>query len=259
MYLYGKFDVTWTANCGDHWVCTVEECCVSLSGSSGTIWEQPRNSARQRPDALQKPLNRPIWEFCVSMSWNEALVSHSPLTTHSIGNCQSWRMWHVMIDPSTARSAFDPGSVSELHHIESVLTRAFADAHHFTAVVTGQDFHTPMTDTGHVTTLWISTVVAGLLGEVYVAETNDAVLFHFSNLHALRRLSPEQQQHALGPLMATFNANLQKWWGEVLEVFSKIGFEMMPKGNGGKDDCCETYTGVDGSTFKMWVMARGSG
>ncbi|KAJ7808488.1 hypothetical protein B0H13DRAFT_2385837 [Mycena leptocephala] len=211
-----------------------------------------------------------------------------------------------------------------------------ASNHHFTAVVTGHDIHTPMTDNGHVTALWISTVVAGLLGgEVYVAETNDAVkkiigcAVWFGPGNTLYD-TPEQQQHALGPLMATFNANLQKWWGEVflpkygafvnsalvnsalgtgvkhnswhlqtlgvdpeyqqqgaatllvnaivekarrtgarlcaevdtdlrLEVFSKIGFEMMPKGNGGKDDCCETYTGVDGSTFKMWVMARGSG
>ncbi|KAJ7847209.1 hypothetical protein B0H13DRAFT_1907403 [Mycena leptocephala] len=170
-----------------------------------------------------------------------------------------------------------------------------------------------MTDTGHVTVLWIFTVVAGLLGgAVYVTETKDAVKRLLDAPSGLapeipctirRRLSPEQQQHALGPLMATFNANLQKWWGEVflpkhgifvdsalgtgvkhnswhlqtlgvdpeyqqqgaatlllnavvekarrtgatfcaevdtdlhLEIFSKFGFEMMPKGKGGKDDC----------------------
>ncbi|KAJ7862702.1 hypothetical protein B0H13DRAFT_1638543 [Mycena leptocephala] len=78
-----------------------------------------------------------------------------------------------------------------------------------------------MTDTGHVTALWISTVVAGPLGgEVYVAETNDAVkkiigcAVWFGPGNTLYD-TPEQQQHALGPLMATFNANLQKWWGEV--------------------------------------------
>ncbi|KAJ7107817.1 hypothetical protein C8R44DRAFT_804263 [Mycena epipterygia] len=233
------------------------------------------------------------------------------------------------IDPSTALSASDPGSVPEFHDIESVLTKAFTEDH-FTAVVTGHDPHAPVTDTSHITALWVSTVVAGLLGgEVYVAETDDAAkkiigcAVWFGPGHTLYD-TQEQQQYALGPLMASLDANVQKWWGEVflpkygtfvdsalgagvkhnswhlqtlgvdpeyrqkgaatllvnaivkkasptgammcaevdtdlhLEIFSKIGFEMMPKGKGGKDDCCETYTGVDGNTFQMWVMARGS-
>ncbi|KAJ6609541.1 hypothetical protein B0H10DRAFT_2438495 [Mycena sp. CBHHK59/15] len=240
------------------------------------------------------------------------------------------------IDPSTALSASDLGSVPEFPHIESVLTKAFTEGasssvvDHFTAVVTGHDPHVPVKDTSHITALWISTVVAGLLGgEVYVAETNDAdkniigCAVWFGPGHTLYD-TPEQQQQALGPLMASFDANLQKWWGEVflpkygtfvdsalragvkhnswhlqtlgvdpeyrqqgaatllvnvivekasltgallcaevdtelhLEIFSRIGFEMMPKGKGGKDVCCESYIGVDGNTFKMWVMARGS-
>ncbi|KAJ6602776.1 hypothetical protein DFH09DRAFT_828534, partial [Mycena vulgaris] len=66
-----------------------------------------------------------------------------------------------------------------------------------------------------------STVVAGLLGgEVYVAETNDAAkkiigcAVWFGPGHTLYD-TYEQQQHALGPLMASFDANLQKWWSEV--------------------------------------------
>ncbi|KAJ7107806.1 hypothetical protein C8R44DRAFT_680563 [Mycena epipterygia] len=233
------------------------------------------------------------------------------------------------IDPSTALSASDPGSVPEFHDIESVLTKAFTEDH-FTAVVTGHDPHAPVTNTSHITALWVSTVVAGLLGgEVYVAETDDAAkkiigcAVWFGPGHTLYD-TQEQQQYALGPLMASLDANVQKWWGEVflpkydvfvdsalgagvkhnswhlqtlgvdpeyrqkgaatllvnaivekasptggmmcveaetelnLEIYSRMGFEIMPKGKGGKDDCCETYSGVDGSTFRMWVMARGS-
>ncbi|KAJ7264199.1 hypothetical protein C8J57DRAFT_1332048 [Mycena rebaudengoi] len=43
-----------------------------------------------------------------------------------------------------------------------------------------------------------------------------------------------------------------------LEIYSRLGFEIMPKGKGGKEDCVETFTGVDGNTFPMWAMARNS-
>ncbi|KAF8157306.1 hypothetical protein K438DRAFT_340595 [Mycena galopus ATCC 62051] len=233
------------------------------------------------------------------------------------------------IDPSTAFSASDPGSVPESHQIESVLTKAFAEDH-FSAVITGHNPHAPVTDTSHITSLWRSTVVAGLLGgEVYVAETKDTTkkiigcAVWFGPGHSMYD-TPEQQQHALGPLMASFDAKLQKWWGEMflpkyesfvecalgagvkhnswhlqtlgidpeyqrkgvatllvnaivekagtigatmcveaetelnIKIYSRMGFQLMPKGNGGKNDCCEIYTGVDGNTFDMWIMARNS-
>ncbi|KAJ7809932.1 hypothetical protein B0H13DRAFT_2384885 [Mycena leptocephala] len=120
---------------------------------------------------------------------------------------------------------------------------------HFTAVVAGHDPHTPMTDTGHVTVLWISMVVAGRLGAAVVTETKDAVkkiigCVWFGPGNTLYD-TPEQQQHALGPLMATFNANLQKWWGEVF--LPKHGtFVDSPSGTGVKHNSWHLQTlGVD--------------
>ncbi|KAJ7191856.1 hypothetical protein GGX14DRAFT_32079 [Mycena pura] len=43
-----------------------------------------------------------------------------------------------------------------------------------------------------------------------------------------------------------------------LKIYSRMGFELMPRGKGGKDDCFDCYTGVNGKTFKMWVMERRS-
>ncbi|KAJ7491483.1 hypothetical protein B0H11DRAFT_2229010 [Mycena galericulata] len=53
------------------------------------------------------------------------------------------------IDPSTSLWVTSPGSVPEFHHIESVLTKAFTEDH-FTAIVTGQHHHAPVTDTNHI-------------------------------------------------------------------------------------------------------------
>ncbi|KAJ7642430.1 hypothetical protein DFH06DRAFT_1214735 [Mycena polygramma] len=235
------------------------------------------------------------------------------------------------IVPGPGFSAADPKALPELHGIESVLTKAFAEDH-FTAVVTRQANTTaPPTDTTRITALWMSTVVAGLLaGEVWIAETNGSdtdkkivgCAVWFGPGHTLYD-TEEQQNYSLGPLMAQFDEDLQKWWGGVflpkyttfvnaalgpeenvkhnswhlqtlgvdpayrqqgaarllvdaiaekgvmmcaevdtelhVEIFGKMGFEIMPKGKGGKDDCCETYVGVDReSSFRMWVMARGS-
>ncbi|KAJ7123577.1 hypothetical protein C8R44DRAFT_670175 [Mycena epipterygia] len=41
-----------------------------------------------------------------------------------------------------------------------------------------------------------------------------------------------------------------------IEVYTKLGFEIMPKGKGGRDDCKEIITGVIGNTSPMWVMVR---
>ncbi|KAJ7493618.1 hypothetical protein FB451DRAFT_446349 [Mycena latifolia] len=41
-----------------------------------------------------------------------------------------------------------------------------------------------------------------------------------------------------------------------IEVYTKLGFHMMPKDKGGRDECKTTYTGVKGHSFSMWVMAR---
>ncbi|KAJ7652389.1 hypothetical protein DFH06DRAFT_1206014 [Mycena polygramma] len=235
------------------------------------------------------------------------------------------------IVPGPGFSAADPKTLPEFHGIESVLTKAFAEDH-FTAVVTGQAFNAALTDTTRITALWMSTVVAGLLaGEVWIAETNESdtdktqivgCAVWFGPGHTLYD-TEEQQKYSLGPLMAHFDEQLQKWWGGVflpkytnfvnvalgpeenvkhnswhlqtlgvdpafrqqgaarllvdsiaekgvmmcaevdtelhVEIFVRMGFDIMPKGKGGKDECCETYVGVDGeSSFRMWVMARGA-
>ncbi|KAJ7471679.1 hypothetical protein B0H11DRAFT_2039523 [Mycena galericulata] len=40
-----------------------------------------------------------------------------------------------------------------------------------------------------------------------------------------------------------------------LEIYGKLGFVIMPKGKA-RDDSKAVYTGLDGNTFSMWVMAR---
>ncbi|KAJ7493674.1 hypothetical protein FB451DRAFT_1215096 [Mycena latifolia] len=231
------------------------------------------------------------------------------------------------LDLSTALSTGDPGSLPEFGEIESVLAKAFT-GDVFTAVVTAHD--PKGADTSHIGPFWMSTVVAGLLGgEVYVAETNDeekkivGCAVWFAPGHSMYD-TEAQQKHALEPLMASFNEELQHWWHAVflprydsfvdsalgtgtkhnswhlqtlgvdpqyqrkgaatllvntvvekarisgaqlcveleedvnIEVYSRLGFEMMPKGKGGRNECCDTFTGVDGNTFRMWVMARDS-
>ncbi|KAJ7703880.1 hypothetical protein B0H17DRAFT_1003148 [Mycena rosella] len=137
------------------------------------------------------------------------------------------------LDPSSAFPPSNPGSLPEIHAVESVLSKAFSGgkcrimAHPntdaipdiFTAVVTAHDPNG--LDTGHVGPFWVSTVVAGLLGgEVYVAETNDAerkiigCAVWFGPGHSMYD-TEEQQKHALGPLMASFDDKLQHWWHAV--------------------------------------------
>ncbi|KAJ6525879.1 hypothetical protein DFH09DRAFT_995975 [Mycena vulgaris] len=230
------------------------------------------------------------------------------------------------LDLSTALSAADPGSLPEIPDIESVLSKAFT-GDPFTAVVTAHDPNG--TDTSYIGPFWISTVVAGLLGgEVYVAETNDAerkivgCAVWFSPGHSMYDTEP-QLQHALGPLMASFDERLQTWWHDVffpqydrfvisalgagvkhdswhlqtlavdpqyqrrgaatllvntvvekaslsgqklcvevqkavnIEVYSRLGFKIMPEGKGEKESC-DQFTGVEGKSFSLWVMARGS-
>ncbi|KAJ7161213.1 hypothetical protein C8R46DRAFT_1106739, partial [Mycena filopes] len=98
--------------------------------------------------------------------------------------------------------------------VEGVLSRAFT-GDLFTAVVTGHALDDP--DTAYIGPFWKSTVVAGLLGgEVYVAETVDTkkiigCAVWFGPGHTMYD-TPEQQQHSLGPLMGSFDKDLQAWW-----------------------------------------------
>ncbi|KAJ7703883.1 hypothetical protein B0H17DRAFT_1326670 [Mycena rosella] len=230
------------------------------------------------------------------------------------------------LDPSTAVSMSDPGSLPEIHNVESVLSKAFT-GDRFTAVVTGHGLSE--TDTSHIGPFWLTTVVAGLLGgEVYVAETNDTerkiigCAVWFGPGHSLYD-TEAQQQHSLVPLMAMFDDKLQHWWhtvflptydnmvasgigpdtkhnswhlqtlgvdlqyrrkgaatlllntvikkaklaGDKLSVelenevnfalYEGVGFELMPKGKA-RDECSESFTGITGDTFRMWVLAQDS-
>ncbi|KAJ7661933.1 hypothetical protein DFH06DRAFT_1325259 [Mycena polygramma] len=226
------------------------------------------------------------------------------------------------LDPSTAIDASDPGSLPEMNEVEGVLGRAFT-GDLFTALVTGHNPADP--DNSYIGPFWKTTVVAGLLGgEVYVAETADTgkiigCAVWFGPGHTMYD-SEEQQKHSLGPLMASFDKELQNWWvadflpkydtflasviGEGtkhaawhlqtlavdpafqrqgagtclvktvaekaalsgtqlcvecekemnIDVYTKMGFHLMPKDNTGYDTCKETFTGVKGHTMSMWVL-----
>ncbi|KAJ7124100.1 hypothetical protein C8R43DRAFT_1031302 [Mycena crocata] len=128
------------------------------------------------------------------------------------------------LDPSTAVSPSDPGSLPDIHAVESALGEAFIEDR-FTAVVTGHVFKEVTgdkeTDTSHIGPFWLTTVVAGLLGgEVYVAETNDAerkiigCAVWFGPGHSLYD-TEAQRKYSLVPLMAMFDDNLQHWWHTV--------------------------------------------
>ncbi|KAJ7143978.1 hypothetical protein C8R44DRAFT_759203 [Mycena epipterygia] len=222
------------------------------------------------------------------------------------------------LDPSTAMRVSEPGSLPEIPDIDSVLSKAFT-GDLFTAVISAHDPNAE--DTAYIGPLWISTVVAGLLGgEVYVAETDDVqktivgCAVWFGPGHSMYD-TEDQQKHSLLPLMATFDEDLQRWWQELflpkldafvnsalgaaashnswhlqtlavdpqyqrkgaatllvntiaekarltgsmlsletetetnIEVYTRLGFEIMPKGKGGRDECSEIFTGVDGNSF----------
>ncbi|KAJ7038956.1 hypothetical protein C8F04DRAFT_1255526 [Mycena alexandri] len=223
------------------------------------------------------------------------------------------------LDPSTAVTASNPGSLPEMDAIRGLYY--FLDL--FTTVVTGHDPEDP--GATHIGPFFGSTVVAALLGgEVYVAETTDTkkiigCAVWFGPGHTLFD-TPEQQQHALGPLMASFNKELQAWWlttflpkydsflastlsegtkhaawhlqtlavdpeyqqkgaGRLLvnaivdkaaptktalcvecstetniEVYTKMGFHLMPKDNSGPDSCKATYTGVKGHSVPISLV-----
>ncbi|KAJ7912545.1 hypothetical protein B0H13DRAFT_2191028 [Mycena leptocephala] len=229
------------------------------------------------------------------------------------------------LDPSTAVRATDPGSLPEIGDIESLFSKAFT-GDLFTAVISGHDPDGKTID--HIGPLWISTVVAGLLGgEVYVAETDDVekkivgCAVWFGPGHSMYDTENEQK-HSFHPLMATFSKDLQAWWLDVflpkidmfvatalspgarhnswhlqtlavdpeyqrkgvatrlinmvaekarltgtmlcleteteinIEIYTKLGFSLMPREKGGIDECGERFTGVDGNSFCMWVLAR---
>ncbi|KAF7376940.1 N-acetyltransferase domain-containing protein [Mycena sanguinolenta] len=204
--------------------------------------------------------------------------------------------------------------------VQNVLGNAFK-SDFSTAVVTGHD--PTDTDTSHVGPFWKSTVIAGLLGgEVYVAETVDGEIVGcavwFGPGHTMYD-TEDQQKRSLGPLMASFNEELQHWWhtdflprydsvvasalgGDDVkhnswhlqtlgvdpayqrrgaarllietvaekakitksflclecstetnvEVYRRLGFEVMPKGDASK----AMFTGIKGHSYLMWVMAR---
>ncbi|KAJ7260304.1 hypothetical protein B0H12DRAFT_1048525 [Mycena haematopus] len=101
----------------------------------------------------------------------------------------------------------------EMDAIQDVLSKAF-QSDFFTAVITGHD--PTGTDTSHVGPFWKSTVIAGLLGgEVYVAETIDEKIIGCAVWFGPGRTmydTEDQQKLSLGPLMASFNEELQNWW-----------------------------------------------
>ncbi|KAJ6484032.1 hypothetical protein C8R45DRAFT_829822 [Mycena sanguinolenta] len=72
-------------------------------------------------------------------------------------------------------------------------------------------------NTSHVGPFWKSTVIAGLLGgQVYVAETTGdkkiiGCAVWFGPGHTMYD-TEDQQKLSLGPLMASFNEELQSWW-----------------------------------------------
>ncbi|KAJ7719843.1 hypothetical protein B0H16DRAFT_1432641 [Mycena metata] len=39
-----------------------------------------------------------------------------------------------------------------------------------------------------------------------------------------------------------------------IEVYTKMGFHLMPKDNSGPESCKATYTGVKGHSVPMWVL-----
>ncbi|KAJ6543326.1 hypothetical protein B0H10DRAFT_2135342 [Mycena sp. CBHHK59/15] len=41
-----------------------------------------------------------------------------------------------------------------------------------------------------------------------------------------------------------------------VEIYTRLGFALMPKDSGARDDCKATCIGVDGSNFPMWFMVR---
>ncbi|KAJ7038979.1 hypothetical protein C8F04DRAFT_1088131 [Mycena alexandri] len=41
-----------------------------------------------------------------------------------------------------------------------------------------------------------------------------------------------------------------------VEVYTKLGFQVMPKGKNGIHNCSDTFTGVTGDSFPMWVLMR---
>ncbi|KAJ7160004.1 hypothetical protein C8R43DRAFT_994084 [Mycena crocata] len=43
-----------------------------------------------------------------------------------------------------------------------------------------------------------------------------------------------------------------------VEIYTRLGFVLMPLGEP-IDTCSRTFTGVDGNSFRMWVLARGPG
>jgi len=223
----------------------------------------------------------------------------------------------------------NPVSTPEIGEVESVLSRAFT-GDLLTAVVTGHDPKDP--DISHIGPFWTSTIVAGLLGgEVYVAETVEAphkivgCAVWFGPGHTMYD-TEDQQKYSLGPLMASFNEELQTWWHSAflpkydtfvtsvlgegtkhnswhlqtlavdpayqrkgaarllvntivdkakaaasggtqalcvecstepnIEVYTKLGFHLVPKDKGGIiEDCKVTYTGVKGDIVPMWVLA----
>ncbi|KAJ7153218.1 hypothetical protein C8R46DRAFT_1119777 [Mycena filopes] len=151
----------------------------------------------------------------------------------------------------------------DLEAIELVLGKAFTGGQVcldlFTAVVTG---HYPGgTEAHHIGPFWLSTVVAGLLGgEVYVAETDDAenkiigCAVWFGPGHTMYDTAA-QQTYSLGPLMASFSAELQHWWhNEFLPKYD--AFVTSALGQGTKHNSWHLQTlGVDPQYQRQGVAA----
>ncbi|KAJ7123612.1 hypothetical protein C8R44DRAFT_670203 [Mycena epipterygia] len=41
-----------------------------------------------------------------------------------------------------------------------------------------------------------------------------------------------------------------------VDVYERLGFELMPKGKGGRDVCRKDFTGLNGDIFRIWVLSR---
>ncbi|KAJ7153026.1 hypothetical protein C8R43DRAFT_1235542 [Mycena crocata] len=300
--------------------------CVTLALGEGV----DLNSWRLQTLAVDPDYQRQhVGTLLVNAVMKEAVVTKTPLCVDcSEENNLLAHMFAAFrvrkLDPSTAIDKADPASLPEIGDVEKMLTRAFT-GDLFAAVVTAHDPKDP--DTGYVAPFCMSTVVAGLLGgEVYVAETVDTnkvigCAVWFGPGHTMYD-TEDQLKYSLGPLMASFDQELQNWWHSTflpaynsfltsvlgegtkhnswhlqtlavdpkyqrkgaatllvnavaekailtktplcvecstetnIEVYIKLGFQLMSKDNAGPDASKLVYTGVKGEKVPMWVLVR---
>ncbi|KAJ7748054.1 hypothetical protein B0H16DRAFT_1692217 [Mycena metata] len=72
-------------------------------------------------------------------------------------------------------------------------------------------------------------------------------------------VDPEYQRKGAGRLLVNIIADeaAPTKTASSIEVYTKMGFHLMPKDNSGPDSCKATYTGVKGHSVPMWVLVMG--